>query len=118
MALGKIAALILSPGVPLTHPRPHEVVAHAKAANVPVIGDVELFAREIRPDAAKPGRAPVIAITGTNGKSTTTALVGHILNACGFDAQIGGNIGNSVLELSPPCPRRFMCWKCPASRSI
>ena len=97
-----IAALVLSPGVPLTHPRPHEVVIHAKAANVPVIGDVELFAREIRPDAAKPGRAPVIAITGTNGKSTTTALVGHILNATGFDAQIGGNIGNSVLELSPP----------------
>jgi UDP-N-acetylmuramoylalanine-D-glutamate ligase len=49
-----------------------------------------------------PGKAPVIAITGTNGKSTTTALVGHILKACGFDAQIGGNIGNSVLELSPP----------------
>jgi len=97
-----IAALILSPGVPLTHPKPHEVVTHAKAAHVPVIGDVELFAREIRPDAAKPGRAPVIAITGTNGKSTTTALVGHILNATGFDAQIGGNIGNSVLELSPP----------------
>jgi UDP-N-acetylmuramoylalanine--D-glutamate ligase len=100
-----IAALILSPGVPLTHPRPHEVVAHARAANVPVIGDVELFAREIRPDAAAPGRAPVIAITGTNGKSTTTALVGHILSAAGFDAQIGGNIGRSVLELSPPGPR-------------
>ena len=73
-----ISALILSPGVPLTYPRPHEVVAHAKAAKVEVIGDVELFAREIRPDA-EPGRAPVIAITGTNGKSTTTALVGHIL---------------------------------------
>ena len=76
----KIAALILSPGVPLTHPKPHEVVAHAKARQAsPVIGDVELFAREIRPDAAKPGQAPVIAITGTNGKSTTTALIGHIL---------------------------------------
>ena len=100
-----ISALILSPGVPLTHPRPHEVVAHAKAAKVEVIGDVELFAREIRPDGEKPGRAPVIAITGTNGKSTTTALVGHILAQAGFDAQIGGNIGNSVLELSPPGPR-------------
>jgi UDP-N-acetylmuramoylalanine--D-glutamate ligase len=98
----KIAALILSPGVPLTHPKPHEVVVHAKAANVPVIGDVELFAREIRPDADAPGRAPVIAITGTNGKSTTTALIGHILAAAGFDAQVGGNIGKSVLELSPP----------------
>ncbi len=91
-----IAALVLSPGVPLTHPKPHGVVEHATAARVPVIGDVELFAREVQ------GKAPVIAITGTNGKSTTTALVGHILNACGFDAQIGGNIGKSVLELAPP----------------
>ena len=48
----KIAALILSPGIPFTHPRPHEVVNHANAAGVSVIGDVELFAREIRPDAA------------------------------------------------------------------
>jgi UDP-N-acetylmuramoylalanine--D-glutamate ligase len=100
-----IAALILSPGVPLTHPKPHEVVAHARAAKVEVIGDAELFAREIRADAAKPGRAPVIAITGTNGKSTTTALIGHILAQAGFDAQIGGNIGNSVLALAPPGPR-------------
>src|SRR5690242_11058279 len=100
-----IAALILSPGVPLTHPRPHEVVTHAKAANVPVIGDVELFAREIRPDVTRPGRAPVIAITGTNGKSTTTALLGHILAGAGFDAQVGGNIGKSVLELTPPGPK-------------
>ncbi len=98
----KISALVLSPGVPLTHPKPHGVVEHANDAKVPVIGDVELFAREIRPDMNAPGKAPVIAITGTNGKSTTTALVGHILKACGFDAQIGGNIGNSVLELSLP----------------
>ena len=97
-----IGALVLSPGVPLTHPKPHEVVNHAKAANVPVIGDVELFAREIRGDASKPGKAPVIAITGTNGKSTTTALIGHILAAAGFEAQIGGNIGKSVLELALP----------------
>ena len=101
----KIAALVLSPGVPLTHPRPHGVVGHANDAKVPVIGDVELFAREIRPDPDAPGKAPVIAITGTNGKSTTTALVGHILKACGFDAQIGGNIGKSVLELAPPSPK-------------
>ena len=98
----KIAALVLSPGVPLTHPKPHGVVEHANSAKVPVIGDVELFAREIRPNPDLPGKSPVIAITGTNGKSTTTALVGHILNQCGFDAQIGGNIGKSVLELSPP----------------
>jgi UDP-N-acetylmuramoylalanine--D-glutamate ligase len=98
----KISALLLSPGVPLTHPAPHGVVEHANRAKVPVIGDVELFAREIRTQADQPGKAPVIAITGTNGKSTTTALVGHILNQCGFNAQIGGNIGKSVLELAPP----------------
>lgn len=101
----KIAALVLSPGVPLTHPQPHGVVEHANKARVPVIGDVELFAREIRPNPELPGKAPVIAITGTNGKSTTTALVGHILKECGFDAQIGGNIGKSVLELAQPTPK-------------
>jgi len=100
-----IAALVLSPGVPLTHPRPHEVVLHAQRAGVPVIGDVELFAREIRPDASQAGRAPVIVITGTNGKSTTTALIGHVLAANGFDAQVGGNIGKAVLDLNPPTAR-------------
>jgi UDP-N-acetylmuramoylalanine--D-glutamate ligase len=97
-----IAALILSPGVPLTHPKPHGVVEHANRAKVRIIGDVELFAHEVRPDPAGPSKAPIIAITGTNGKSTTTALVGHILTQCGFDAQIGGNIGKSVLELASP----------------
>jgi UDP-N-acetylmuramoylalanine--D-glutamate ligase len=96
----KVKALILSPGVPLTHPAPHEIVVRARETNAEVIGDVELFARELRADGKN--RAPVIGITGTNGKSTTTALVGHILASCGFDAQIGGNIGKPVLELSPP----------------
>src|SRR5258708_6661889 len=100
-----VAALALSPGVPLTHPHPHEVVNHARAAGVTAIGDVELFAREIRPNAALPGKAPVIAITGTNGKSTTTALLGHILASAGFDAQVGGNIGKAVLELAQPGPK-------------
>ncbi|HEY0281817.1 MAG TPA: UDP-N-acetylmuramoyl-L-alanine--D-glutamate ligase [Rhizomicrobium sp.] len=95
-----IAALVLSPGVPLTHPRPHDIVVKAKEAGVEVIGDIELLAREIGPEA--PHRAPVIAVTGTNGKSTTTALIGHILAAAGFDAQVGGNIGKPALELSPP----------------
>jgi len=96
----KLAVLVLSPGVPLTHPRPHDIVVKAKEAGVAVIGDIELFAREIRSEAL--GRAPVIAVTGTNGKSTTTALIGHILAAAGFDAQVGGNIGKPALELSPP----------------
>jgi UDP-N-acetylmuramoylalanine--D-glutamate ligase len=101
----KLKALVLSPGVPLTHPKPHAVVERAKAAQVEIIGDVEIFAREIGADPAVGGRAPVIAITGTNGKSTTTALIGHILQASGFDAQVGGNIGKPVLELSPPGAR-------------
>jgi UDP-N-acetylmuramoylalanine--D-glutamate ligase len=92
----KLKSLVLSPGVPLTHPAPHDIVVKARHAGVEIIGDVELFAREIK------GRAPLIAITGTNGKSTTTALTGHLLDECGFDAQIGGNIGTPVLELSPP----------------
>ena len=101
----KLKGLILSPGVPLTHPAPHDIVIRARAAKAEIIGDVELFAREIRPDASAPGRAPVIAVTGTNGKSTTTALIGHILDSCGIDAQVGGNIGKPVLELSPPGPK-------------
>ena len=101
----KLKALVLSPGVPLTHPKPHPIVERARAAKVEVIGDMELFAREVAADPAVPGRAPVIAITGTNGKSTTTALIGHILEASGFDVQVGGNIGKAVLELEPPTPK-------------
>ncbi len=95
-----IKVLILSPGVPLTHPAPHDIVLRAREAKAEVVGDVELFARELRADGRN--RAPVIAITGTNGKSTTTALAGHILASCGFDAQIGGNIGKPALELAQP----------------
>ena len=98
----RLNSLVLSPGVPLTHPAPHPVVAKAKAAVVEVIGDMEIFAREIGADMLVPGRAPVIAVTGTNGKSTTTALIAHIMSACGFDVQVGGNIGKAVLDLDPP----------------
>src|SRR5581483_7599962 len=97
----KLDALVLSPGVPLTHPKPHAIVERARAAGVEVISDMEVFAREM---AARPAasRAPLITVTGTNGKSTTTALIGHILQANGLDAQVGGNIGKAVLELDPP----------------
>ena len=63
----KLKSLILSPGVPLTHPQPHAIVARAQDAGVEIIGDVEVFAREIGADPAVPGRSPLIAITGTNG---------------------------------------------------
>jgi len=98
----RIRTLVLSPGIPLTHPRPNDVVIAARNVGAEVIGDVELFAREIRPRTSEPGRAPVIAVTGTNGKSTTTALIGHILMSCGFPAQVGGNIGKPALDLAAP----------------
>jgi UDP-N-acetylmuramoylalanine--D-glutamate ligase len=93
-----VAALVLAPGVPLTHPVPHWTVSLARKADVEVIGDIELFCRE----RAKSGRdCPLIAITGTNGKSTTTALIAHLLESAGRDAQMGGNIGVPVLALAP-----------------
>jgi UDP-N-acetylmuramoylalanine--D-glutamate ligase len=98
------AALVLAPGVPLTHPEPHWTVARAKAAGVEVIGDVELFCRE---RAATCPDAPFIAITGTNGKSTTTALIAHLLQAAGHDVQLGGNIGRAILTLEPPAKNRI-----------
>jgi UDP-N-acetylmuramoylalanine--D-glutamate ligase len=94
----KIAALVLAPGVPLTHPTPHWSVIFAREAGVPVIGDIELFCRE---RAILGVGCPLIAITGTNGKSTTTALTAHLLKSAGRDVQIGGNIGVPVLALEP-----------------
>ncbi|MGI9426955.1 MAG: UDP-N-acetylmuramoyl-L-alanine--D-glutamate ligase [Hyphomicrobiaceae bacterium] len=97
-------ALVLSPGVPLTHPEPHWTVSRARDVNIEVIGDIELFVRQ---RAGLAPQAPFVAITGTNGKSTTTALVAHILRSAGADAQMGGNIGVPILALEPPAPRRI-----------
>ena len=94
----------MAPGVPLTHPEPHWTVAKAKAAKVPIIGDVELFCRERNRHAPF---CPFIAITGTNGKSTTTALIAHLLACDERDVQMGGNIGTPILALEPPTPSRF-----------
>jgi UDP-N-acetylmuramoylalanine--D-glutamate ligase len=105
----KIAALVLAPGVPLTHPEPHWVVQLARRAGVEIIGDIELFCRErarLAPDA------PLVAITGTNGKSTTTALVAHLVASAGMDAQIGGNIGTAILSLLPPATGRVHVIEC------
>ncbi len=95
----RIAALVLAPGVPLTHPEPHWVVKKAHAAGVEIIGDVELFFRQRAADCPQ---ARVVCITGTNGKSTTTALVAHILRSAGHDVQMGGNIGKAILTLERP----------------
>ncbi len=90
----EIAALILSPGIPHSFPQPHPAVASARAAGVPIIGDIELLGR------AQPA-ARYIGITGTNGKSTTTALIGHILASAGKKVEIGGNLGPPALGLKP-----------------
>jgi UDP-N-acetylmuramoylalanine--D-glutamate ligase len=94
----EIAALVLAPGVPLTHPTPHWTVQLAHRAGVEVIGDIELFCRERMLSGTA---CPLIAITGTNGKSTTTALIAHLVESAGRDAQMGGNIGVPVLALAP-----------------
>src|ERR1700757_2493347 len=93
------AALILTPGAPLTHPAPHWSVLLARESGVEVIGDIELFCRERRRYAPD---APFVAITGTNGKSTTTALIAHLMKVAGYDTQVGGNIGTAILSLEPP----------------
>ena len=105
----KLAALVLAPGVPLTHPSPHWVVALARKAGVEVIGDIELFCRERRDHAPQ---APFVAVTGTNGKSTTTALIAHLAASAGMDAQLGGNIGTAILSLEPPQPGRVHVIEC------
>ncbi len=99
-----LTALVLAPGVPLTHPKPHWSVELAHKAGIEIIGDIELLCRE-RAKAAGP--CPLVAITGTNGKSTTTALIAHILKSAGRDAQLGGNIGVPVLELEAFAPGRI-----------
>lgn len=96
------SALVLSPGIPLTHPKPHSVVKKAQTAGIEIIGDVELFAREIERLKGEGGRYNIVAVTGTNGKSTTTALVEHLLSCCGIDAYAAGNIGTPILDLPSP----------------
>ncbi|MBA8878719.1 UDP-N-acetylmuramoyl-L-alanine--D-glutamate ligase [Phyllobacterium myrsinacearum] len=105
----QFSSFVLSPGVPLTHPRPHWTVDLARAAGVEIIGDVELFVRE-RNLAQK--NSPFIAITGTNGKSTTTALIAYIIKTSGRDMQLGGNIGTAVMTLEPPADGRHYVVEC------
>lgn len=103
------SALILSPGIPLTHPEPHWSVKTAQQMHIPVIGDVELFCLEracIMPDV------PLIAITGTNGKSTTTALIAHMLSVAGYHVEMGGNIGTAILSLKPFSPEHVYVVEC------
>jgi len=105
----QFSSFILSPGVPLTHPEPHWSAKLAREAGVEIIGDIELFCRE---RASFAPNAPFVAITGTNGKSTTTALIAHILREAGRDVQMGGNIGTAILSLAPPSDNRIHVIEC------
>lgn len=89
-----VAMVVLSPGMPYTHPKPHAGVVLAQQHGVEIVGDIELLYRA-QPDAT------YIAITGTNGKSTTTSLIGHILQQSGRKVQVGGNLGTPVLQFEP-----------------
>ncbi|WP_417460266.1 UDP-N-acetylmuramoyl-L-alanine--D-glutamate ligase [Kordiimonas sp.] len=88
-------AVMLAPGVPLNFPAPHAIVVRCREAGTPLISDFDFF------EKARTDMAPhkVVAITGTNGKSTTTALIGHVVDECGLPAAIGGNIGKGILSL-------------------
>ena len=90
--LGAVAALVLAPGIPHTFPEPNPVATRARAAGVEIIGDIELLARSEHD-------ATWIGITGTNGKSTTTSLIAHILKLTGRPVAVGGNLGTAVLTL-------------------
>jgi UDP-N-acetylmuramoylalanine--D-glutamate ligase len=103
------AALVLAPGVPLTHPAPHWTATKAEAVGCEVIGDIELFCRE---RAALAPASRFVAITGTNGKSTTTALVAHLYRSFGFTTEVGGNIGTPILALAPPSDDRVHVIEC------
>ena len=97
--MGALAALIVSPGIPHLFPEAHSAIRAAWAAGVPVDNDVGLFFQALGVVGTE---ASVVAVTGSNGKSTTTALIAHILEAAGRAVQMGGNIGRGVLDLDPP----------------
>jgi UDP-N-acetylmuramoylalanine--D-glutamate ligase len=90
--LSGVRALVLSPGIPSTFPTPHKIAARAREAGIDIISDIELLARSCR-------AARYAGITGTNGKSTTTTLLGHILEDAGLPVAVGGNLGIPVLLL-------------------
>ncbi len=90
-------ALVISPGIPHTFPQPHPVATRAREARKPIIGDIELLARAV---AAQGTAAKFVGITGTNGKSTTTALIGHVLRRAGRTVEVGGNLGPPVLDFA------------------
>jgi UDP-N-acetylmuramoylalanine--D-glutamate ligase len=98
-----VAVLITSPGIPHLYPAPNRIIAAAYAAGVPVDNDIGLFFRSFATAATIEFEQPpkVVAVTGSNGKSTTTALIHHILQEAGRPVQMAGNIGKGVLSIDP-----------------
>ncbi|CAM4147700.1 UDP-N-acetylmuramoyl-L-alanine--D-glutamate ligase [Palleronia rufa] len=99
-AFAGVSELVVSPGIPHLYPRPHAVISAALASGVPVDNDIGLFFRSV--GAGQNGPPRVVAVTGSNGKSTTSALIAHILGVEGRRVQLAGNIGRGVLDLDPP----------------
>jgi UDP-N-acetylmuramoylalanine--D-glutamate ligase len=103
-SLEGVAALITSPGIPHLYPAPHPVIARATLAGIPVDNDIGLFFQSAGDDTWAEMEVPpkVVTVTGSNGKSTTTALIHHILKEAGRPTQMAGNIGKGVLSIDPP----------------
>jgi len=103
-AFDEIAALVTSPGIPHLYPKPNPVIRAALAAGVPVDNDIGLFFRSFADAEWQMHDQPprVVAVTGSNGKSTTVALLHHILQEAGRESQLAGNIGRGVLDIDPP----------------
>ncbi|WP_135503561.1 UDP-N-acetylmuramoyl-L-alanine--D-glutamate ligase [Roseovarius aestuariivivens] len=99
-----IATLIVSPGIPHLYPKPNSAVAAALEAGIPVDNDIGLFFRSLGQNGWHQMDQPpkVVAVTGSNGKSTTSALIHHVLQEAGKEAQLAGNIGRGVLDIDPP----------------
>ncbi|GGL67187.1 UDP-N-acetylmuramoyl-L-alanine--D-glutamate ligase [Wenxinia marina] len=102
-ALHGVACLVTSPGIPHLHPRPHPAIAAALERGIPVDNDIGLFFRSFGSAAfGEFDTVPrVVAVTGSNGKSTTSALIHHVLTEAGRPAQLAGNIGRGVFDLDP-----------------
>ena len=100
--LQQLSALIISPGIPTNLPQPHPLIPLIHKANVPIMTDIDLLIK------AQPATKR-IGITGTNGKSTTTSLIGHILKNSNIPTEIGGNIGIPCLDLKPLDNRAKIC---------
>ena len=99
-----VSLLVVSPGIPHLYPEPNRWVAEAQNAGVPVDNDVGLFFRSFATPEWDRMEVPpkVIAVTGSNGKSTTSALIHHCLHTANRDSQLAGNIGRGVLDIDPP----------------